>query len=59
MGDILDKFVNETSLTVENVRKLVDDYSLISHYLGEELELFKYALMGDDNPLSQFFSMMV
>jgi len=59
MGDILDKFVNETSLTVENVRKLVDDYSLISHYLGEELELFtKYSSPlreGDENPSFSIF----
>ena len=59
MGDILEDFVNETALTVGNVRKLVDDYSLISHYLGQELELHtKYSSPlreGDENPSFSMF----
>lgn len=38
MENDLEKFINENALTVDNVRRLVDDYSLISHYIGEELE---------------------
>lgn len=60
MVDILENFVDDTALTVKNVRALVDDYSLISHYLGQELELHtKYSSPlreGDENPsFSMFF----
>lgn len=59
MRDILGEFVDETALTVDNVRKLVDDYSLISHYIGQELELHtKYSSPlreGDENPSFSIF----
>ena len=59
MRDILEEFVNDTALTVENVRRLVDDYSLMSHYLGQELELHtKYSSPlreGDENPSFSIF----
>ena len=59
MGDILENYINEKALTVENIRKLVDDYSLISHYIGEELELnttYSSPLReGDDNPSFSIF----
>lgn len=37
--DFLESYVNENALTMENIRKVIDDYSLISHYIGQELEL--------------------
>lgn len=59
MGDLLEQFVDETALTVANVRELVDDYSLISHYLGQELELqTKYSSplrKGDEHPSFSIF----
>jgi len=59
MTDILEKFVGSTELTIQNVRDLVDDYSLISHYLGQELELHtKYSSPlreGDENPSFSIF----
>lgn len=57
--DILENFVQDTELTVKNVRSLVDDYSLISHYLGQELDLHtKYSSPlreGDENPSFSIF----
>ena len=57
--DVLENFLDETVLTIQNVRKLVDDYSLISHYLGQELELHtKYSSPlreGDENPSFSLF----
>ena len=57
--DLLENFIDETALTISNVRKLVDDYSLISHYLGQELELHtKYSSPlreGDENPSFSLF----
>ena len=62
MRDILEEFVTETILTVDNVRELVDDYSLISHYIGQELELYtKYSSPlreGMKIPLSLYFMVM-
>lgn len=37
--DFLESYVNENELTMSNIRKLVDDYSLISHYIGIELDV--------------------
>lgn len=37
--DLLGEFIEENSISVKNVRELIDDYSLISHYIGAELEL--------------------
>jgi len=57
--DLLENFIDDTSLTITNVRKLVDDYSLISYYLGQELELHnKYSSPlreGDENPSFSLF----
>ena len=57
--DLLENFIDDTSLTIQNVRKLVDDYSLISYYLGQELELHtKYSSPlreGDENPSFSVF----
>ena len=57
--DLLENFIDDTSLTIQNVRKLVDDYSLISYYLGQELELHtKYSSPlreGDENPSFSLF----
>lgn len=58
--DILENYVNENSLTVENIRDSIDDYSLISYYIGQELELnTKYSSPlreGDEDPsFSMFF----
>ena len=57
--DELESFINENMLTIKNVRNLVDDYSLISYYIGEELELnTKYSSPlreGDENPSFSIF----
>lgn len=57
--DILGNFVQNTELTVKNVRSLVDDYSLLSYYLNQELDLHtKYSSPlreGDENPSFSIF----
>lgn len=57
--DDLERFIEEKSLTVDNVRAQVDDYSLLSYYLGVELELnTRYSSPlreGDDNPSFSIF----
>lgn len=57
--DILENFVDQTALTIENVKVLVDDYSLISYYVGEELDLrTKYSSPlreGDEDPSFSMF----
>ena len=55
----LERIINENKLTIENVRDLVDDYSLISYYLGQELELnTRYSSPlreGDESPSFSIF----
>jgi len=36
---VLSDYIEENCLSVTKIRKYVDDYSVISHYIGEELEL--------------------
>ena len=52
--DALDQFLSDHLLCKENILKYVDDYSLYSYYIGEELELnTKYSSplrQGDDDP---------
>ncbi|WP_428743185.1 hypothetical protein [Tenacibaculum sp.] len=54
MEDILENFIKENALTMENVRSLVDDYSLFSYYIGAELDVqVKYSSplrKGDNDP---------
>lgn len=62
--DALEKYVNENLLSKENILKYVDDYSLYSHYIGEELELnTKYSSplrdKDDDPSFSIFYSKYV
>lgn len=49
---MLQEYIDRNKLTVDNVRELVDDYSLISYYIGE-LELnvsYSSPLRTDDTP---------
>lgn len=50
----LDKFVLENCLSIDSINEYVDDYSIFSHYIGEELELGrKYSSPlreGDSDP---------
>lgn len=50
----LDKFVEENYLSMDSIKQYVDDYSIFSHYIGEELELGrKYSSplrYGDNDP---------
>lgn len=59
MQDFLADYVDNTALTMKNVRQAVDDYSLISYYLGQELELnTRYSSPlreGDENPSFSLF----
>ncbi len=59
MEDLLDDYVSREQLSMGNIRELVDDYSLISHYLGAELELrTRYSSPlreGDSNPSFSMF----
>ena len=36
---LLDEYIKENCLSVESVKKYVDDYSIFTHYIGKELEL--------------------
>lgn len=56
--DILGEFIEENELSVPNIRKLIDDYSLISFYIGAELELntcYSSPLRVDDTPSFSLF----
>lgn len=57
--DLLKNFIDESALTMSNIRSLVDDYSIISYYLGTELELStRYSSPlreGDENPSFSIF----
>jgi hypothetical protein len=52
--DILEEYVEDNILSKANVLKYVDDFSIYSFYIGEELELYtKYSSPlreGDDDP---------
>ncbi|MCK5788488.1 MAG: hypothetical protein KAH32_05795 [Chlamydiia bacterium] len=52
--DELELYVYENELTPNNILKLIDDYSIYSHYIGAELEIgTKYSSPlreGDDDP---------
>lgn len=52
--DALKEFVDDNLLSKANILKYVDDYSIYSYYIGEELELYtKYSSplrIGDDDP---------
>ena len=52
--DALEKYVDENLLCKATVLKYVDDFSLYSFYIGEELELYtKYSSplrQGDEDP---------
>lgn len=52
--DILTEYVEQNILSKANILKYVDDYSIYSFYIGEELELYtKYSSPlreGDDDP---------
>jgi len=37
--DILDEYIKENCLSIESIKSYVDDYSIYSHYIGEEVEL--------------------
>lgn len=56
---ILDELIKENALTVDNIRELVDDYSIYSYYIGQELELkTKYSSPlrdGDNDPSFSLF----
>ena len=55
--NLLEDYVRDNSITLENVRKIVDDYSLISYYIGEELELnTKYSSPLREGDLDPSFS---
>lgn len=61
MEDALKEFVDDNLLSKANVLKYVDDFSIYSFYIGEELELYtKYSSplrLGDDDPsFSLFYS---
>lgn len=55
---ILEELAAE-ALSVENILKYIDDYSIYSHYIGKELELSaRYSSplrQGDDNPSFSLF----
>lgn len=52
--DLLEEFVDDNLLSKANILKYVDDYSIYSFYIKEELELYtKYSSplrIGDDDP---------
>jgi hypothetical protein len=52
--DILEEFVDDNILSRANILKYIDDFSIYSFYIGEELELYtKYSSplrLGDDDP---------
>jgi hypothetical protein len=52
--DILAEYVEQNLLSKATLLKFVDDYSIYSHYIGTELELYtKYSSplrLGDDDP---------
>lgn len=51
--DYVDKYIEENKLSIENILKYVDSYSLYSFYIGVELEMnIKYSspLRQDDDP---------
>ena len=54
MDDILSSYVDKNALSKSTILKYVDDYSIYSFYIGEELELYtKYSSplrLGDDDP---------
>lgn len=54
MGDFLGEYCAENELSADNILKYVDEYSIFSHYIGAELELYtKYSSplrLGDDDP---------
>ena len=50
---ILDDYLLENDLSLKSVRNHVDDYSIYSHYIGEELEIgkaYSSPLRTDDHP---------
>lgn len=49
---MLQEYIDRNQLSVENIRELVDDYSLISYYIGElELNMsYSSPLRDDDTP---------
>ena len=57
--DLLEQYVNDNLLSKENVLKMVDDYSILCHYIGEELETrTKYSSplrQGDSDPSFSIF----
>jgi hypothetical protein len=59
LEDYLQNIVDERELTIDNVRKYVDDYSIYCHYIGQELELHaKYSSPlreGDNDPSFSLF----
>jgi hypothetical protein len=62
--DALEKYVAENDLSIMNVLKFVDDYSIYSFYIGAELELnTKYSSplrLGDEDPsFSLYYSKYV
>ena len=54
MSDIVQEYLNEHRLTTKKVLESIDDYSIYSHYIGVELEIYtKYSSPlreGDDDP---------
>jgi len=50
----LDKYIAENCLSIDSIKSYVDDYSLFSHYIGEELELGRVysspLRVKDENP---------
>jgi len=54
MDDILQSYVDKNALSKKAILRYVDDYSIYSKYIGEELELYtKYSSplrKGDDDP---------
>lgn len=62
--DILQQYVEDNLLSKKNILKYIDDYSLYSYYIGEELELVtKYSSPlreGDEDPsFSLYYSKYV
>ena len=58
--DVLDEYLQDNLLSMDNILRLIDTYSIYSYYIGAELELrTRYSSPlreGDENPSFSMFS---